>query len=62
MRKMILRRVLFGLAVPVLITGTRAVADRLQTAEGTHAAKLHRAADVLNRVPGVKKSPAPAGR
>lgn len=62
MKKLILRRVLFGLAVPVAITGTRALADRLQAREGSHAAALHRVGAVLQRVPGVKRSPARSGR
>lgn len=62
MRKLILRRVLFGLAVPLVLTGTRALADRLQAHEGSHASGAHRVADVLQRVPGVKRQPASSQR
>jgi len=53
-RKLLVRRVLLGLAVPVAITGTRALAARAAARPGSsaYAPRLHRVADLLERPQG----------
>lgn len=49
--KLLVRRVLLGLAIPLAITGTRALAGRAAARPGTsaHAPRLHQVADLLER-------------
>lgn len=54
MTKLLVRRVLLGLAIPLAVTGTRALAGRAAGRPGTsaYAPRLHRVAEFLERTQG----------
>jgi len=58
MRKLIVRRVLLGFAVPAAVAGTRALAARVAARPGgaAYAPRLHQVADLLEGVRGGRRS------
>lgn len=64
MRKLLVRRVLLGLALPAAIAGTRALAARAAARLGSsaYAPRLHRVADPLERTQGSTRRSRRRGR
>ena len=57
MKKLLVRRVLLGLAVPLAVIGTRALAARAAARPGSasYAPRLHRVADLMERTRGLSR-------
>lgn len=64
MKKLLVQRVLVGLALPVAVTGTRALAARAGARPGSarYAPRLHQIADLLERTRGTTRRSRRRGR
>lgn len=63
-KKLLVQRILLGLAVPVAVTGTRALATRAAARPGSagYAPRLHQVADLLERTRGTTRRSHRRGR